>query len=415
MKNNSKKHWIVVGICCCLAASSLGLQNNVAGVYYTPVSEALNIGRGTFAFHMTLFTLMVALVALITPAIMARVPYKLLLIVGGSINIAATAAMGLVSTPIAFNILGIIRGISIGTFFGVPITMIINSWFEEKLGFATSLAFSFSGVAGAIASPILTSLIASVGWRTTYFINAALCGVLILPAILYNWHFNPRQDGLLPYGFKDLDNLHGAKKEEVFIPKTNFLSVAFILTFVFAVLGAGLTSFVQHFPGYASSLDMVTVGATMLSIAMIGNIVFKFLAGTLADMIGIVKSTLVVTLFSVVGILLIIFGRSPILLIIGSLAFGSTYALGSVCLPLIVRTFFGENNYNTVFPIMNCSSSIGCSIIITLVGMIYDASGSYTVALILAVIMAVAVIASLLGAKATNPVDQAKKGETQNA
>lgn len=57
MSNKSYKHWIIVLLMCCLAASSIGLCTNAIGVFYTPVSQSLKVLKSTFALHATLSTL----------------------------------------------------------------------------------------------------------------------------------------------------------------------------------------------------------------------------------------------------------------------------------------------------------------------------------------------------------------------
>ena len=54
--------------------------------------------------------------------------------------------MGFVKTLPMFYILGALRGMSTALFSSVPLTMIINNWFVEKHGLATSIVLSFSGV-----------------------------------------------------------------------------------------------------------------------------------------------------------------------------------------------------------------------------------------------------------------------------
>lgn len=51
---NKIKHWLVLAVCCRLAASSI---DNSAGVFYTPVSASLRIMQGTFTLHMAIFQL----------------------------------------------------------------------------------------------------------------------------------------------------------------------------------------------------------------------------------------------------------------------------------------------------------------------------------------------------------------------
>ena len=49
MNKNNIKPWLVLVVCCGLAASSIGISINSSGVFYTPVSEDLGIMRGTFS------------------------------------------------------------------------------------------------------------------------------------------------------------------------------------------------------------------------------------------------------------------------------------------------------------------------------------------------------------------------------
>ena len=56
MVSKSSKHWLVLIVCCGLAASSIGVSINSSGVFYTPVSTSLGIMRGTFSMHMTIFS-----------------------------------------------------------------------------------------------------------------------------------------------------------------------------------------------------------------------------------------------------------------------------------------------------------------------------------------------------------------------
>ena len=43
MINKSYKHWMIVLLMCCLAASSIGLCTNAIGVFYTPVAKSLKV------------------------------------------------------------------------------------------------------------------------------------------------------------------------------------------------------------------------------------------------------------------------------------------------------------------------------------------------------------------------------------
>lgn len=89
---------------------------------------------------------------------------------------------------------------STGLFSIVTITIIINKWFVEKNGLATSIALGFSGLMGALFSPIFSSLITSIGWQGAYLVEAGLLLLLCLPAIIYPFAINPEREGAQAYG-----------------------------------------------------------------------------------------------------------------------------------------------------------------------------------------------------------------------
>lgn len=53
--------WLILAGCCILQGASLGLINNCAGVFYSPVCEELGFEMGGFAFYKTLFSISSAL------------------------------------------------------------------------------------------------------------------------------------------------------------------------------------------------------------------------------------------------------------------------------------------------------------------------------------------------------------------
>ena len=142
---------------CCLAASSVGLCTNAIGVFYTPVAKSLKVLKGTFAMHATLSTLATALTSLKMSKVIKKYSYKKVLLIGVILSSGATWLMSYSTSVYLFYILGILRGIGVGIYGMIPITVVITNWFDKKHGLATSLALSFSGLSGAIFSPLLSS------------------------------------------------------------------------------------------------------------------------------------------------------------------------------------------------------------------------------------------------------------------
>lgn len=184
LKAKGPKHWLVLIAACAMSASSFGISLNVIGVFYTPVAESLGVYRGTFAVHATLSSLALAIVTLYFSQLLNRFGWKPLLTFGVLLASLSTAAMAFTTQMWVFYILGTLRGLGAGLFAAVPVSLVINNWFEEKKGLAMSIAFGSSGITGAIFSPIFTSLIDSIGWESTFIIMGATIFLIALPAIL---------------------------------------------------------------------------------------------------------------------------------------------------------------------------------------------------------------------------------------
>ncbi|MEE1528893.1 MAG: MFS transporter [Collinsella sp.] len=80
------------------------------------------------------------------------------------------------------------------------ISLVTANWFTAKRGLAISIALSGSGFGGAILSPIVSSLIVGVGWRSAFLVLAAICMVAALPITAYSFRTKPSEIGLKPLG-----------------------------------------------------------------------------------------------------------------------------------------------------------------------------------------------------------------------
>ena len=383
MSHKSYKHWMVVFLMCCLAASSIGLCTNAIGVFYTPVSQSLDVLKGTFALHATLSTLATALTSLKISRAIKKHSYKKILLIGVILSSGATWLMSYCTSVYAFYILGILRGIGVGIYGMVPITVVITNWFDKKHGLATSLALSFSGLSGAIFSPLLSSWIIHYGWQMTYRFMAVCIFTLVLPALIIPWNIDPQKEDLLPYGYKE-------RKQTIHIQnnKVNLLTISFICMCLFTLLHTSITGISQHLSGISVSIQLsATIGATLMSLAMIGNISTKLLIGLLSDLFTPVKAVIIMILTNCISLVLLFIGvihKETLLLYISSFMFGSIYSVGAVGIPMLTRYFFGNKNYAKTYSVIGFLTNVGSASSLTLIGYLYDFTHSYQIVFIIA-------------------------------
>ena len=154
---------------------------------------------------------------------------------------------------------------------------------------------------------------------------------------------------------------------------------------IVGILHTAITCLPQHFPGFAESLGQpASVGAMMLSCCMVGNIVSKLLIGELADRLGAMKASAFMIVLHMLSVIMLLFVHTELLLYAGAFLFGFVYSVSAVGLVLITKECFGTCHYNRAYPIISFAGSASCAVGISLVGYLYDFTGTYHTAFVLA-------------------------------
>ena len=235
-------------------------------------------------------------------------------------------------------------------------------------------------------APILSFCIVHVGWEITYIIKGIIVFLIALPALLLKWSPKPEMIGLKPYGD---DN----QEVKVSLHNTNtfcYISLGFICLCIFTLLHTSITGMTQHFASLSVSIGLTAmIGATMTSCSMFGNIMTKLLIGFISDRFNALKACLIMIGINMISLMILMIGCLQLnitLLLFGSFLFGSIYSVGAVGIPLLTKSLFGSEYYTNAYSIIGFLTSLGSSLSLTLIGYLYDFSGTYLYALILALV-----------------------------
>lgn len=98
--------------------------------------------------------------------------------------IGSGAATMLESLWLLYITYGMLGGIGLGIGYITPVSTLVK-WFPDRRGLATGLAIMGFGFAAMIASPVMASLIGSVGIPLTFFILGAVYFVVMMSSALY--------------------------------------------------------------------------------------------------------------------------------------------------------------------------------------------------------------------------------------
>lgn len=384
--------WILIG-CCFLEAGSLGGVLDAAGVFFVPVCNDLGFLRSELSMYLTVYSLATVISMPFVGRWLPKFNINILLTVTMSLVVLAMAAMSFYSESWQWWISGAVLGLAGAFIFVMPAPILINNWFKKKRGLAIGIGMSFSGIGGAILSPVFAAIIQAIGWRNGYLVAAAIVAVLVLPFTLFVFKYKPEDKGLKPYGWSEEDEelertLKGEKKTMPGVPASKALkTIPFVCMFLFAGLIAYFGGFNAHLPGHgvAVGLDPVTA-ATIVTAVMFGNVVEKIVVGILNDRVGVqftVNLQLAMVFCGFVG--LIFSGGNLVLIYISAFLFGAQNSLVSVSTPLIIKQLFGAKDFVKVFAYARVGTGIIGALGPATVGIFFDVSGSYTWAFILGI------------------------------
>ncbi len=380
MKNKSQLSVLVV--CCCIIAASIGMLTNSAGVFFTPIAEDLGVGKGAVSMSLTLANIAYAFGGLMTVKVIHENNFKKMVFLFGTVYAISTALLSIAQSVILLYVFSLIRGASTGIAGMVLVTILINNHYKEGVGFATSIALGFSGIAGALLSLVFSWMIGIAGWRLTYVVEGILAFLLYLPCIVGPVSLNNR--------IKE----DAVESKDTTASTTGVVPLPiFVLVCAYTFLVASVTALPQHFPSLAST---AAVGSLMVSVTMVMNTAGKIILGALSDKIGAEKALEGYGVLVVIGLIVLVsFKSHPIFSIVGAVLVGLVYAMAAVGAVLLSHNLFRES-YNAYYPKVSLVGTISNALFTTAVGFVYDIANSYAPALWLAALFAIIAIGTLV-------------------
>lgn len=186
--------WLVVASGFVIMATCYTIFVNCMSLFQPLIVSDLGISLAQYNISNAISTVVSVIGSLVIGHVADKVSGRVL----GSLTVIATSAVlagmsfvgGLWQVYVLFAVSGCFAVASTR----LLISLVTANWFTAKRGLAISIALSGSGFGGAILSPIVSSLIVSVGWRSAFLVLAAICMVAALPSrVQAVWYGRPGQ------------------------------------------------------------------------------------------------------------------------------------------------------------------------------------------------------------------------------
>lgn len=359
MANYSKFHYgyVIVFCCCLIMGIIIGLVMSSAGIFYTPVSTDLGVSKGDFGLYMTFVYAFSFLMLSVAGKLMDKYSARWLLAISSGVVGIVYLAMSGFNAVWQFYLAGAIIGIALSFLLYLSYPVLINRWFNARVGFFIGLCSAASGIGGILFNPLAGYLIETYGWRTTYLSFGIIILVVVTPLLGLLLRNHPADKGLKPFGEKaETTEIQKIGMDYALAIK----SPIFYALLVFALFMIAVSTLNLFLPTYVTSVGFsVEQSAFVASAVMLGVTIGKVALGYINDKnspAGVLTSTGL----GIIGFIFLLMGKEGMsLMTIGAFLFGWAYAGVTVETALLVRSVFGTKDYSKIFSNISIALALG--------------------------------------------------------
>ena len=278
---------------------------------------------------------------------------------------------------------------------------ILSHWFQARRGLASGIAVSGMGVGTFALVPLTQYLINAAGWRSAFMILGGAVFLVLFPLTAVFLRHKPAELGLNVDGITGTggDVKASQRKVEVIDPiwaeKDWTLSGAIREGRFWAVLAY---SFLIIIPIYVLLIHGVKLlidrgftkmdAAFMLALAGISSSVFKIFWGWLSDRIGREITFTLGALAMALGVfaLLLLEGGAPLwFAYLFVLLFGCGWGVTATTFMAVAADLFQGKSFGLIYGINEAVIGLGSALGPWLGGFVFDQTGTYRIALLIAI------------------------------
>lgn len=401
------------------------------GLLLKPMSEDLELSRSALSLAATCFMIVGAVTMPFVGGLVDRFSVRAVIAIAVVIASVGIGLMGLAQTQWQVLLLyGIIFAIGNGGSSVGPIGVMISRWFERGRGAATSAAMSGNAIGQLIIITVLATTLTGADWRYGYIALGIVSFVIVVPLVIAFARPAPETPSPLMGEGRDggenstpgepADNIPSPSggrlgrgpdnpvrsepaetpappSETAALPaRTIFTSrQLWILLVVYAICGFQDFFVATHVVAFAQDKGLTAAfSGTLYAFMGLLGLFGVMSAGILADRFSSALPTALCFIGRIACFTLIIVSQSTIAIVVFALLYGFTFLITAPLTITFAGSMFGAPRLGMMSGIINMVHHIAGGLGALIGGIVFDARGSYDLAFIL--MLALAVIASAL-------------------
>jgi len=373
--------WVVLATLFVIGLISFGIRFSF-GVFFESLEEYFGLSRAQTSAVFSVYVVLTSVFAILGGWALDRYGPKIVAILMGlvtGVSLLLTSQAGsLWHLFISYSLL-----LAIGT--GPAFTFVMSTalrWFEKRRGVALGIVSSGSSIGVMIMTPISAYLIASYGWRGSYFIMAFIAFLIIIPCALLLKRA-PSGAVALPKDEKLPSTSASGRQDRSEMGAFSLLqaskSKSFWLFFFIWFLNSFCAYIVMaHVVRHAIDLGITSMQAA-LTLSIIGGsgVLGRLLMGRVSDSLGRKQAAVIGTLL-MAGAMLWLTGSSSLwMLYLFAIIFGFSY--GGLVPPItaLIGDIFGMPHIGVILGVLEVGWASGAALGPVFAGYVFDITGNY--------------------------------------
>jgi len=381
--------YVVVGVVFCIMLLAWGIFLSF-GVFFQPVLTEFGWTRAATSGAYSLAFLVIGPLGIGVGRLIDRFGPRLVMTGCGFFVGLGFLLMSQISAIWQFYLVyGVIIGIGMSATF-VPANSIIPRWFVKRRGLMTGIVLSGNGVGTIIMPSVARWLISAYGWRTAYIVVGIIALVLIILAAQFIKR-DPSQVGQLPYGAEEVKTESSGLKARAFslgeAIRTNQCWLLCVISFcIWFCVGVVMVHIVIHATGLGISAARATSILVLIGAVSIAG---KAIMGSIADRIGNKSALIISFVIMTAAFSWLMVAQNMWMLYVFGVILGFAYGALSPLVSPAVAELFGVTSHGVIFGITFCAGNFGEALGPVLAGRIFDVTGNYQWAFLIAAILSI--------------------------
>ena len=370
------------------------------GVFLQPLTEEFGWERGALSGAFSFQMLLIGILSIFVGRLTDKYGPRIFVTLGGLLSSIGFLLMSQVdSLWQVYLSWGFFMGIGGGCFY-IAIISTIPKWFAKRTGVAVGITVAGMGLGAMISPPLIQWLISVYGWQQPLIILSIALLVIIVPLAQFMRH-SPQRMGIRPYG--DVRDTIGDELPLLSAAEgTSFTQAVKTSRFWFFGLALFFTFFsvhviIVHIVPYAVDVGIpALVAASLLSVTAGGSVVGRLTIGLIADRVGGRVALSFCVILITLSLLWLLFSRDVWMFYVFSVIFGFGYGGMILLVTIVTVELYGLASLGMMLGIFSFYDTAGGVLGPPLAGSIFDATGSYSLAFLISVMLGVlAIILSL--------------------